>query len=492
MILSTLLSTIKEPYRYSGTLDHAVAGVTYDSRRVVPGSVFVAMQGEVTDGHRFVDQALAKGATAIVSEREPATANVTWVTVNNARKALALMASAVYNNPSARMRLVGITGTNGKTTTTYLLESVLRTAGEKVCVIGTINARIGDEVLSSAERTTPEAPDLLALLDEAIAKGCRYGVMEASSHALHRARVYGFKFKVAIFTNLTRDHLDYHGDFESYFQAKRLLFVNDSGVHPDSSVINIDDSWGRRLASERPGAITYGLAAPAAVHARQYTYDLQRIHLIVDVAGRSLEIESALPGKANVYNILATVAAGTALGLSDDVIRQGIAALPRVPGRVERIDEGQLFEMLVDYAHTDDALRNLLELVKDCAKGRIITVFGCGGDRDRTKRPLMGEVAGHYSDLTIATSDNPRSEDPEAILKEIEPGLKRSGGAYVLMADRRAAIRHAIAQAQPDDVIVLAGKGHEATQVIGKQSIPFDDRLVARELIRERPRQPNS
>ena len=484
MVLRELLSALREPYQAAGPLDGEVTGVAYDSRRVVPGSVFVAMQGEMTDGHRYVGQAVARGAAAVLSERPPEAEGVTWVTVTNARHALAEIAAAFYRDPTARLTLVGVTGTNGKTTTTYLMESVLRAAGEKACVVGTISARIGDEAFA-AERTTPEAPDLLAFLDRAAGRGCRYGLMEVSSHALDRGRAYRFRFAVAIFTNLTRDHLDYHGDFESYFRAKRLLFINESGVRPGRSVVNVDDPWGRRLAADLPDALTYGLSSAAAVHATGYTCDLKRIRLSASVLGRSLELESALPGKANVYNILATVATAAALGLPDDVVRRGIGALERVPGRVERVDEGQPFEVMVDYAHTDDALKNLLELVSECASGRIITVFGCGGDRDRTKRPLMGEVAGRYSDLTVATSDNPRGEDPEAILQEIEPGLKASGGAYVLIPDRRAAIRHALYGAGPGDVVVIAGKGHETTQVIGPQVFPFDDRAVARELIRE-------
>ncbi|MBI1746036.1 MAG: UDP-N-acetylmuramoyl-L-alanyl-D-glutamate--2,6-diaminopimelate ligase [Acidobacteria bacterium] len=485
MILGTILSAIKQRYTHTGSPSQPVTAVVYDSRRVIPGSLFVAMKGEQTDGHLYVRQAIANGATAILSERAPIDNDVAWVSVADARKALAQVSAAFYHDPTARMEMVGITGTNGKTTTAYLVDSVLRVGGEKVCLVGTINARIGDEDIRPAERTTPEAPDLLALLDQACARGCRYGVMEVSSHALDRSRVYGFRFRVAVFTNLTRDHLDYHGDFESYFQAKRRLFVNETGVAPDLCVINIDDPWGRRLAAELPAAVTYGLSDLAAVHAVSYTYDVKHIRVEVGIAGRSLEIESTLPGKANVYNILATVATCAGLKLSDQTIQHGIAALPCVPGRVERICEGQPFELLVDYAHTDDALRNLLELMKDCTTGRIITVFGCGGDRDRSKRPLMGEVAGRYSDLTVATSDNPRREDPYEILKEIEPGLKASGGAYILIADRRAAIRHAITQAQPTDVVVVAGKGHETTQTVGHQAIPFDDRLVARELLQE-------
>lgn len=475
---------IKQPHRVWGNLETEVTGVTYDSRQVRPGNLFVAMTGEVTDGNKFVPQAIDKGAAAIVSERDRSL-DATWIKVNDARKSLSSLSAAFYNHPSRRITLIGITGTNGKTTTSYLLESILRAAGERVCLTGTINSRINGEQTHLTDRTTPESSDLMRFLDDAIKQRCRFGVMEVSSHALDRMRVYGCKFRAAVFTNLTREHLDYHRTFRSYFRSKRALFINAERNYPDFSIINVDDPWGRKLAREirKSHLITYGFSKQADVCVERCRYDFDGMRLEARVFEKRVRLQSPLPGKANVYNVLASVATADALSIPHTAIRNGVSGLRTVPGRFERIDCGQPFTLLVDYAHTDDALKNLLELVTELAQGRTITVFGCGGDRDRTKRPLMGEVAGLYSDLVVATSDNPRSEDPEAILKEIETGLKKTDTPYVLLPDRRKAIEYAIGNAQPNDVVVLAGKGHETTQVLTDRIIPFDDREVARELL---------
>ncbi len=486
MQLGELLKGIEVEETF-GPVDCEITGIAYDSRRVGPGNLFVALKGEITDGNLYVNHALARGAAAVLSEEPPKASGVAWIKVKNARRSLARLAHNFYHRPSERVRLVGVTGTNGKTTTTYLLESMLRRAGETPCVVGTISSRIGDESLQ-LERTTPEAPDLAAILDRAAGRGCRYAVMEVSSHALDRLRVYGFSFRTAIFTNLTRDHLDYHRDFESYYAAKRRLFLPEGVPPPPTAVINADDQWGRRLASEaRSRILTYGLGANAEIRAERLEFDFSGTRMTVNLGGRKLDLTSRLVGRANAYNILAAAAAAFDLGFDPEIIRLGIADLAAVPGRFEKIDCGQPFLVIVDYAHTDDALRNLLEIVRALKPRRVITLFGCGGDRDRTKRPLMGEVAGRMSDLVVATSDNPRSEDPEAILDEIEVGLKRASANYVRIADRREAIAYALGAAGAGDAVVIAGKGHEKVQVLKDKVIPFDDAQVACELLKPNP-----
>jgi UDP-N-acetylmuramoyl-L-alanyl-D-glutamate--2,6-diaminopimelate ligase len=459
-----------------------ISAVVHDSRHAGPGALFVAIRGLVTDGNRFVEAARKKGAAAVASEGPPLP-GVPWLQVGDAREALAVLSAAVLGHPAERLELVGVTGTNGKTTTTYLIDAALRAAGEKTGLIGTVEYRVGDRLVE-ASRTTPESSDLQALFRQMADAGCRRVVMEVSSHSLVLKRVHGCPFKVAVFTNLTRDHLDFHGDMESYFAAKRILF--DTLLREDGhAVVNRDDDHADELVGTARGRVwTYSLHAPADVAVEEVTLSLEgtRIRALAPVG--PLEITTPLVGRFNVQNVLAALTAGIALGLPGDVLVRGLGSLRGVPGRLERVVAGQDFTVLVDYAHTDDALKNVLETVRELRPRRLITVFGCGGDRDRTKRPLMGAVASRLSDVVILTSDNPRSEPPEAILEEIRRGVppSRAGDTYVI-ADRRDAIAKALEMGREGVVVLIAGKGHETYQVLRDRTVPFDDRQVARDIL---------
>ena len=477
----------------AGTAAQTVTGIAYDSRQVKPGNVFVALKGQHADGTVFARQAIERGALAIVSEQESGSdLNSVWATVTDARLALSLLADAFFRHPSGDMRLVGITGTNGKTTTAYLLASIFEAAGIRCGMLGTVAYRTGpgEEDVRPAERTTPEAPDVQAMLREMVDRGCRAGVMEVSSHALALRRVDGTAFAAAVFTNLTRDHLDFHEDMEQYFQAKRRLFE----MLPDEapSVLNLDDPRGASLVGAGGRPLTYAIGRPADVTPRPVSFSLKGLTFDVRTPGGVVSITSKLVGRPNVYNILAAVATGTALGLSFEVIERGVRNLEGVPGRFEVVsDRNDDLTVVVDYAHTDDALRSLLKTARPLAPGRLITVFGCGGDRDRTKRPLMGAVAGRLSDVIVITSDNPRSEDPQRIIEEIQRGItadtRRAEGQRLLaIADRHAAIAKAVEIARPGDLVLIAGKGHEKYQVIGDRTLPFDDAAVAREALGRR------
>jgi UDP-N-acetylmuramoyl-L-alanyl-D-glutamate--2,6-diaminopimelate ligase len=467
-----------------------VTGIAYDSRRVERGQLFVALKGLRTDGTAFARDAIERGAIAIVSEN-PAMPNVTvpWVTVNDARLALALLAAAFYGSPSSQMQVVGITGTNGKTTTAYLVASIFEAADIRCGVLGTVGYRIGSETRESI-RTTPEAPDVQSLLREMVDRGCRACAMEVSSHALSLRRVDDMTFAAGVFTNLTRDHLDFHSDMEAYFQAKRRLFEMLPRNAP--SLINLDDPRGAALVELAGRPVTYAVNRSADITPGPLSFSLEGLTFDVRTPRGTMRMQSSLVGRPNVYNILAAVSAGTALGLSFDAIERGVRSLEGVPGRFQVVSSAKdEVTVVVDYAHTDDALRNLLETARPLARGRLITVFGCGGDRDRTKRPLMGAVAGRLSDLIVVTSDNPRSEDPQRILDEIQRGITpdtRRDSAQRLLAivDRRAAIAKAIELARPGDLVLVAGKGHEKYQVIGNQVLPFDDVEVAREALTRR------
>lgn len=471
----------------------AVTGVEYDSRRVRPGTVFVAMKGESSDGNRFIDQAIAAGAVAVVTDSatEVPRPEVGWAQVLHGRRALARVSANFYKRPAERIANTGITGTNGKSTTAFILESILRASGRKTVLIGTIEYHVAGKVLP-APHTTPEALELNQLLAEGLGKGVTESVMEVSSHALEQQRVFGIPLDVAVFTNLTRDHLDYHGTMEEYFRAKQVLFEGCGTDPPRAAVLNADDEYGRQLLKlankKSPVVLSYGLAA-GDFHAGslQITARGSRFQMVTP-AGK-LAIWSPLSGTVNVYNVLAAAAAGYARECSAEAIVKGISELARVPGRFERVDCGQPFTVVVDYAHTDDALRNLTALARDFVvraglKGKVITLFGCGGDRDRTKRPLMGEAAGNGSDFVVLTSDNPRSEDPLAIINDAVVGLQKSGARYTMEPDRRKAIALAIQQALPGDIVLLAGKGHEKVQVTKDATISFDDVLVAREILK--------
>ncbi len=463
-----------------------IKGLAYDSRRVKPGTVFFAIQGAKADGHDFIAPALELGAVAIVSERAaPAHLASSWVCVPKIRRALAEAGRAFYGYPDSRLRLIGITGTNGKTTTAFLLDSIFQAAGIRAGLFGTIEYRLGDRSLP-ALNTTPESLDLLSYFSHLVDAGGKAAVLEVSSHALAQERVWGFRFAAAVFTNLTRDHLDYHKDFESYFAAKRRLFEGLGTPPPELGVINLDDPWGVRLLDVRQTRqVTYGLNSAAQIKVKHFTQGPSGVHATLMTPEGKLEVESSLVGRANLANILAATAAAVGLRIPGEKIREGIAALPLVPGRFERVDEGQLFLVVVDYAHTDDALRNVLKAARELTRNRLIVVFGCGGDRDRAKRPLMGEAASSLSDLAVLTSDNPRSEDPIRIMSDAIVGLQKTGKPYLAEVDREVAIRKALEQAREGDVVVLAGKGHETYQVLREQTIPFDDREVARRVLRE-------
>ncbi len=475
----------------AGRLDQQVTDVVHDSRQCGRGSVFVAIQGERFDAHRFIPLAAEQGAVGIISERPvPENSAVAWIQVAAARPALALAAAAVYGSPSRRLKLAGITGTNGKTTTSHLVDSIIRTAEGKSAMIGTIYQRIGDTVLDSSH-TTPEASDVQRILAAAVSEGCRSAVMEVSSHAIEMHRADGLRFSTAVFTNLTRDHLDYHHDMESYFAAKRKLFDGSLGMKPLASAINIDDEYGRRLLETAAGRLlTYGLNSTAEVTTASFLSGADGIEFTASTPAGDVTIASTLVGRPHVYNILAATAAGLTLGFDLEAIASGVAACKSVPGRFEQVklNSGQTFMVVVDYAHTDDALKNLLLTAREAAGGssRVITVFGCGGDRDRTKRAPMGEAAGLLSDVVIITSDNPRSEQPEAIIGDIEEGIRGVTRRYSKIADRREAISQAIGEARPGDIVVIAGKGHETYQIIGERTIHFDDREVALEALQER------
>jgi UDP-N-acetylmuramoyl-L-alanyl-D-glutamate--2,6-diaminopimelate ligase len=468
----------------SGDPGIEILGLAYDSRDVCPGYVFFAIRGTRTDGNRFVPNAIAKGAAAIVSVSPPIQSlTMPWVQVHDERAALAGMAGNFYGHPTEKLHLVGITGTNGKTTTTYLVESILKAADKPAAALGTIEYR-GPGFGFTAERTTPEAPDLEKLFKQVIDAGWAYAVMEVSSHAIEMKRVQELRFDVAVFTNLSRDHLDFHGDMESYFQAKKKLFQGLNGVRPRVMVLNSDDARYEDLRSIDPSrVISYGMQGAADICPIRYQFGWEGTEAQYKTPAGDLEVRTSLMGKPNLFNIGAAIGAGVALGVPPDAISRGIEQLKNVPGRFEPVDAGQRFRVIVDYAHTDDALEKVLRSARDITAGRLILVFGCGGERDRSKRPAMGAVAARASDYAIVTSDNPRGEDPLAIIREIEEGMRNA--RYKVIADRREAIRDALKEAKEGDTVVIAGKGHEAYQTIGTTSHVFDDRVVARELLYE-------
>jgi UDP-N-acetylmuramoyl-L-alanyl-D-glutamate--2,6-diaminopimelate ligase len=470
--------------------DQPITQIAYDSRQVRPGAVFVALHGLKDDGTRYVPQAVSRGAVAVVSEAPcPEGFDQAWIPTDNARLAIALLADRFYDSPSRRMPVIGVTGTNGKTTTGYLLAAILDAAGMKAGLLGTVSYRVG-QVERGAARTTPESTDVQALLAEMIDHGCRSAVMEVSSHALALRRVDGMRFAAGVFTNLTRDHLDFHGDMEAYFAAKRRLFEMLEADAP--GIINLDDPRGVQLRAACQRQFTYGITQAADVMPADLVMSLSGLQCTLQTPAGAIAVRSSLVGRPNVYNILAAAATAVALGVSPDAIARGIAALPGVPGRFEVVSSPEDdVTVVVDYAHTDDALRNLLETARPLASKRLITVFGCGGDRDRTKRPLMGMVATRLSDVVIITSDNPRSEEPGRIIEDIRRGITPDGkgqrhSEVTAMDDRAAAIARAVAMATPGDLVLVAGKGHEKTQEIGGVVLPFDDVAVSRDALAAR------
>ena len=473
--------------------DPGVSCVEYDSRRVKPGCVFVAMKGETSDGNRFIDQAIAAGAVAVVTDSaaEKPRPDVGWAVVQHGRRALSRISANFYKRPAERLAITGITGTNGKSTTAFLVEAILNAAGRKTALIGTIEYHVAGKVLP-APHTTPEALDLNRILSEALGNGATEAVMEVSSHALAQERVFGVPFDVAVFTNLTRDHLDYHGTMEDYFAAKRVLFAGCGTDPPRAVITNIDDEAGAKLAdfSRKRSSLVlkYGWDR-GDLHASNVEITTRGTRFDLVMPEATIPVFSALIGRVNVYNILAAAGAAYARGCSAKAIAQGVDKLASVPGRFERVDCGQPFTVVVDYAHTDDALRNLTALARELVsmagnRGRVLTLFGCGGDRDRKKRPMMGEAAGKGSDFVVLTSDNPRSEDPLAIINDAVVGLQKTGVKYSIEPDRRKAIALAIRQAGPGDIVLLAGKGHEKVQATREGAVPFDDVEVARETLR--------
>ncbi len=470
----------------------SVTGVDYDSRRLKPGFVFVAMKGETSDGNKFIDKAISSGAVAVVTDStsEEPRQGVAWAHVPDGRRALAKLSANFYKHPGEKLSITGVTGTNGKSTTTFLLESILNAAGRKSVLVGTIEYHVAGKVLP-APHTTPESLELNCMMRDGLANGATEVVMEVSSHALAQDRVFGIPFDVAVFTNLTRDHLDYHGTMEEYFAAKQILFTGCGTEPPRAAVINLDDSSNVQLLklskSKKSQILTYGWSQ-GDFHAQKVEITTGGTRFDLCTASGKIPVWSPLIGKVNVYNILAAAAAASARNCDRKAIENGIAALTRVPGRFERVDCGQHFSVVVDYAHTDDALRNLIALSREFVSranhpGKIITLFGCGGDRDRTKRPLMGEAAGRGSDFVVLTSDNPRSEDPRAIINDALVGLQRTGTKYKVEPDRRAAIAIAINEASSGDIVLLAGKGHEKVQVMRDGPVPFDDTAIAREML---------
>lgn len=472
----------------------SVNGLEYDSRRVKPGDAFIAMRGEASDGNKFIDKAIAQGALAIVSDSAAETPRegVAWAQVPHGRRALARLSANFYKRPAERLGVTGITGTNGKSTSAFIVEAILSAASRKSALVGTIEYHVAGKILP-APHTTPEALDLNRILAEALGNGATEAVMEVSSHALAQERVYGIPFDVAVFTNLTRDHLDYHHTMEQYFAAKQVLFEGCGTDPPRVAVLNAEDEYGQKLAkvSKKRGSevVTYGLTS-GDLHADKVDITPRGTRFDLITPEEVVPVFSPLIGRVNVYNILAAAGAAYARACKPDAIARGIANLARVPGRFERVDCKQPFTVVVDYAHTDDALRNLTSLAREVVqragqKGRVITIFGCGGDRDRAKRPLMGEAAGRGSDFVVLTSDNPRSEDPLAIINDAMVGLQRSGTKYKVEPDRKTAIALAIREAGPGDIVLIAGKGHEKVQITREGSIPFDDVEVAHQILRD-------
>jgi len=462
-----------------------VSGVAYDSRKVKPGFLFFAFPGKHVDGAAFAAAAVEHGALAVVSESpRPAGFGGLWIQVEHGRRALAVASRNFFGKPDERIAITGITGTNGKTTSAYLLDSILRTAGHTTALAGTIEYRLAGKA-TAAVNTTPESPELFRLFSELLAAGGTHATMEVSSHALALGRVYGIKFHTAVFTNLTRDHLDFHHTMEEYFAAKRMLFEGAGAPPPPFAITNHDDAFGRKIKAA-PGAelVTYGIGEGAQVRACNIHSGFDGLHFDIVVGKERFPLSSPLPGRMNVYNILCAWCAGRSLGITPEGLASGIAACRAVPGRFERVDEGQPFLVVVDYAHTDDALRNVIAVARGLEPKRVITLFGCGGDRDRAKRPMMGEAASELSDFVVLTSDNPRSEDPLAIINDALVGLWRYDTPHVEEPDREKAIRLALSKAEPGDVVILAGKGHETYQILKDRTIPLDDRDVARKVLR--------
>jgi UDP-N-acetylmuramoyl-L-alanyl-D-glutamate--2,6-diaminopimelate ligase len=483
MKLSEVVRGIDIIDRY-GNMEVDINDIVYDSRKVSPGCVFICITGFKQDGHKYLEDAIKKGAVAAIIERDVEVTGITLIKVADTRKSMPIIGSNFYMHPTETLKLIGITGTNGKTTTTYLIKSILDQAKKETSTIGTISIRIGKVEVPSS-RTTPESIDLQQLFKEMLDKHMEYSVMEVSSHALDLGRVDNCSFRIGIFTNLTQDHLDYHKNFDNYRDAKKKLFYKTTHVN----IINIDDKHGRIIADEikslKTELLTYGIDNNADIMAKNIDMDVKGIKFTLVTPKYSIDIQNNTPGIFSVYNCMAAAAVGYAEGIDKEIIKEGLCNLDNVPGRSEVLNIDKPYAVSIDYAHSPDALENILNAVRQYTKGKIITVFGCGGDREIEKRPIMGAVAGRLSDYCVITSDNPRSEEPNSIIKQIEQGISSTNCDYICIENRREAIKYALTIAKKDDVVLLAGKGHETYQELKNGTIDFDEREVIRELIRE-------
>jgi UDP-N-acetylmuramoyl-L-alanyl-D-glutamate--2,6-diaminopimelate ligase len=472
-----------------GSVDREITGVRYDSRRVTAGNLFVAVRGAAFDGHSFIEQAIDKGAIAVLGEQAAFSQRATAIVVEDSREALAQLGATFFGYPSRKLKIIGVTGTNGKSTTTFLIKHLLERAGQSTGLIGTVQYEIGERLLP-APRTTPESLDLQELLSQCVEAGCRNVVIEVSSHALSQGRSNEIEFAVGVFTNLTRDHLDFHRGMKDYFEAKARLFesLRQSGTKDRKAVINIDDPYGQQLVGRFGrdlSMLTYGMGARADFRASDFKVEMNGTSYRLDANDKSYLVRLPLIGRFNIYNSLAALATARAVGLD---VRNAVLALakaPQIPGRLEAVPAKRKFQVFVDYAHTDDALLNVVKTCRDLNPGRLILVFGCGGNRDKTKRPLMGAIADQYADYAFITSDNPRKEDPEEILRDVEAGFQQKN--YEKVVDRREAIGRAIAMAQPRDIVLIAGKGHEKYQEFSDHTVPFDDVEIASRALEENP-----
>src|SRR5438067_53783 len=478
------------PREIIGPLDRVVEGIAYHSRSVQKNFLFVALRGEKTDGHQFIDQAIERGASVIVTEREENNRRVTCLVVENTRTALADLSATFYGHPARKLKLAGVTGTNGKTTTAFLIKHICEKAGLRCGLIGTVRYEIGERVLP-AIRTTPESLDLQELLAQIVNAGCRAAAMEVSSHALAQNRTRGLEWNVAVFTNLTQDHLDFHGTMESYFESKAKLFTQlgqQENKRKPAAVVNIDDRYGQQLLDKidkRVAIVTYGMGARADFRVSNYRVEFGGTSYQLDARGKSYLVRVPLIGRFNVANSVAALAAANGLGVDLRAAVLSLGKSPQVPGRLVMVPAKRQFQVFVDYAHTPDALANVLKTLRELQPQRLIVVFGCGGDRDRQKRPLMGEMVDRHADYAISTSDNPRKGDPSRIVAAIEKGFRSTH--FEKIVDRTEAINRAIALAQPRDIVLIAGKGHENYQEFADHTIPFDDIQVARRAIEDHP-----
>jgi UDP-N-acetylmuramoyl-L-alanyl-D-glutamate--2,6-diaminopimelate ligase len=478
--LRDLVQVLPDIIEIKGNTSVDINCIAYDSRKVSSGCIFVAIKGYSKDGHDYINQAVSKGAKAVIGENKIELKNTPYIRVANSRKALAYSSNWFYEYPSRKLKIVGITGTNGKTTTAYLVKSLLEGAGFSTGIIGTIGNIIKDQHIP-AVRTTPESLELNQLFVKMIEHQVDYAVMEVSSHSLKLHRVDGIGYEVGVFTNLTQDHLDFHGSFEDYFAAKKRLFEASK-----KAVVNVDDTYGRKLRELLTiPTITYGINNDSDIKARNIDMNADGVSYDIIVDGELFHILYKVPGEFSINNSLAALAVGFSLGLPMKLLAESLKNVKGVSGRFEPIKMGQNFSVIIDYAHTPDGIENVLKAIKSFCKGRIITVFGCGGDRDKKKRPIMGGIASRLSDYCIITSDNPRSEEPDIIMKEIEQGISEKNN-YEKITDRREAIKRALEIAKKDDVILIAGKGHETYQIIKDQVIKFDDGEVVKQLLKDR------